>query len=511
VLYKQAQTIARIGSWIYDVRNDRMEWSEELFRIYGTAPGEGPQSLEGTLQPVLPLDRAILTAHIKRCIENLQPYDCHFRIRMGDDSIKSLRAKGEAIQDANGKTVRLFGTIQDITEQMLVERRLRENQRFIQKITDITPSIIAVYNIQDGSYLFINDAVRKLLGYPASRILAEGAAFVITLVHPDDLAPLQEKNNAVLAAANEVGNRDASEEIVSEFKYRLRHSNGSYRWFTTYGTIFERDEEGHVLQVLNISIDVTGQEQAEFALSQKNLQLQQSNASLEEFAYIASHDLQEPLRKISTFGNMLETLQEGDLSPSGKLYLKKIVDSSIRMQSMINDLLSVSIIAGNKAFAPESLQTLLEEVLNMLDHKIEQTGASVIVEQPLPEAPVVAAQFRQLFQNLIGNSLKFSRKDVPNVITISHDYLTRDEALSFGFDTDTRYLRLRLSDCGIGFSNNYAGKIFAIFQRLHGKSEYEGTGIGLAICKKIVEHHKGIIFATGEPDKGALFTIIVPA
>ena len=180
------------------------------------------------------------------------------------------------------------------------------------------------------------------------------------------------------------------------------------------------------------------------------------------------------------------------------------------MQTMISDFLSISMISNNTSFETCSLQKILEETLQTLEYKIEQQNAT-IKSDPLPEAKIIPAQFRQLFQNLLSNSLKFIRPGVQPVITISHTVLKADHAIHYQLAPANQYHKLEFRDNGIGFENEYAGKIFAIFQRLHGRSEYEGSGIGLAICKKIVEHHGGIMHANGVPDEGATFTIILPA
>ncbi len=504
LLYKQAQAIGRIGNWVTDLHTRKTIWSEELYHIFEVNVNEKGARRKAA-ERVLPADKLLLEEHIRRCSENGLPYDCQYRVRMHNDTIRHFRSKGEGVRDKNGALIQLIGTVQDITEQVLVEMRLRDHQRFTQKITDIAPSLIAVYDVHTGTYVFISMAFEKMFGYKRETLLAQGLAFLLDKIHPDDLVQIQKKQTEALNRAN-----NEHWEGIEEFKYRLRHEDGTYRWLQTYGTIFQRDEHGKVLQVLNISIDITGEKMAEQALNQKNVLLQQSNSSLEEFAYIASHDLQEPLRKISTFGNMLQTLQEENLSDSGKLYLRKIVDSSIRMQAMINDLLSVSVISGNRSFKEENLQLLLEEVLVTMEYKIEQTGAVIEQMQPLPHLKVIASQLRQLFQNLISNSLKFMHKEVRPVLKIEVAYMSGQEPELLALTAGRSYLKLRFSDNGIGFSNDYAGKIFAIFQRLHGKAEYEGTGIGLAVCKKIAEHHNGMIYAMGEVNKGAIFTIILP-
>jgi light-regulated signal transduction histidine kinase (bacteriophytochrome) len=274
--------------------------------------------------------------------------------------------------------------------------------------------------------------------------------------------------------------------------------------------VFKTDENGDPLQILGAALDISKRKEIESTLLQNSFKLQQSNSSLEEFAYVASHDLKEPLRKISTFGDRLMQTQVDRLGEDGKIYLRKIVDASQRMQIMINDLLSISMITGNRSFEPYSLQSILEDVKQMLEFKIEQKKA-VVEGTNLPVANIVPSQFRQLFQNLLSNSLKFVKEDRRPVITIQCDYLLPEQTTGYQLPKAEKYLRLLFTDNGIGFEDEFAGKIFQIFQRLHGRSEYEGTGIGLAICKKIVEHHGGVIYAEGKPDVGSVFTIILPA
>jgi signal transduction histidine kinase len=179
------------------------------------------------------------------------------------------------------------------------------------------------------------------------------------------------------------------------------------------------------------------------------------------------------------------------------------------MQQMISDLLSLSVISADKSFTKVNLRTLLEEVLVTFEHKLEETKAKLQADQ-LPDAFVVPAQFRQLFQNLISNALKFAKREVPPDIVIAHRYLSGEELTVYKVHQANRYLCIEISDNGIGFDNNYVDKIFAVFQRLHQRDAYEGTGIGLAICKKIVENHGGAIAATGIPGQGATFKIIIP-
>jgi len=178
---------------------------------------------------------------------------------------------GEVMTDAKGEAETMFGTLQDFTEQKLIQKQLEDNQFFIQKITDLTPSIIAVYNIQAGKYLFINRAIESLLGYKKEKILKEGLNFFLDIVHPEDLIRIQDENNRALAKANQEG--DLKNEQIVEFSYRLRHANGDYRWFNTYGSVFERDKSGRVEKLINVSIDVTDQLNADSKLREKDREL----------------------------------------------------------------------------------------------------------------------------------------------------------------------------------------------------------------------------------------------
>ncbi len=635
-LYKQAQALTHLGNWTYEIEKNKITWTDEIYRIFGLAPQSEIITIESLLEYLLPKDKDLFIKIVDETKEgNILP-EYFARIVLKDGSIKILNIKAEVFYKEGRTPYKMIGTVQDITQQKLYEKKLRENQNFIQKITDATPSVIAAYNVHSGKYLFINQAFEKLLGHDPKKALQEGAAFFGSLVHPDDMPGIMEKNKQALERANtiELNNN----EMIVEFKYRMRHRNGSYHWFHTFGTIFDRDDKRQVEHVLNVSIDITDQveaenkvreqehfiqhivdasptilylydleknaiiyinkevqtllgytpeeviamegavnhlmfheedviklagerkqnagqnirqyecrmkgrdghwryllvreiafkqnedglttevlcaaldisdrKQIEDALYEKTIELEQSNSSLEQFAYVASHDLKEPLRKISTFGDRLLFYEQEKISPTSLSFLEKIIDSSQRMQRMIDDLLSLSMISGEKKFQTQNLQLVLNDVLQALEYKIEESKA-VVTTDKLPPATVIVSQFRQLFQNLISNSIKFSKKDIAPQININHKFIHAHEA-EIVMPKPAVYLRITFTDNGIGFDNKYADKIFSIFHRLHGKSEYEGTGIGLSICKRIVENHGGTIKATGIINEGATFTILLP-
>jgi len=305
-----------------------------------------------------------------------------------------------------------------------------------------------------------------------------------------------------------------SQSIIKEYKWVVNNGvpmdityetiiNGVTRWFHATAV---KLLDGFTLTVR----DITKEKRAVIELDNNVLALKRSNAELEQFAYVASHDLQEPLRKILTFIDRIKTKEEVALSEDVSNYLQRISNAAMRMRVLINDLLSYSRMANTQFEAlPVNLNELMKDVLSDLELLIQQKAAKISYGE-LPSIEGMKVQLQQLFQNLFTNSLKFSVKGRPPLINIKSEYVTDPTPSSDKDIHQKTFCRIEFSDNGIGFEEKYGEKIFQIFQRLHGKSEYEGTGIGLAICKKIVENHKGIISARGRPEEGATFVILLP-
>lgn len=247
-------------------------------------------------------------------------------------------------------------------------------------------------------------------------------------------------------------------------------------------------------------------------LEDKISELQRTNAELEQFAYVASHDLQEPLRKIQTFGERLLRKQAAQIDDDGKLNVQKINESAARMQQLINDLLAFSRTANTRerSFEPVDLNQVMERVQEELGLMIIAKNA-VINIGPLPDVLGISYQLTQLFVNLIANALKYSKPEVTPVLRIQYEEVSGQAMMdTLGIKTDSMYHRISVIDNGIGFEQQYAEKIFTIFQRLHTRHEYQGTGIGLAICKRIVANHKGFIFAESKEEVGSKFSVYLP-
>ena len=280
-------------------------------------------------------------------------------------------------------------------------------------------------------------------------------------------------------------------------------------------------ENGKVIGEVLLFKDITERKAADEALALKASELARSNAELEQFAFVASHDLQEPLRKIQAFGDRLKTKCDEAKLEAGRDYLERMQNAAARMRNLIDDLLTFSrVISRTEPFAAVNLRTVVQDVLGDLEFRIEKTGAKVDVGD-LPTIEADATQMRQLMQNLISNALKFQAPGATPEVSVTArlvsgatpngqtTFLARktSEAGPMGEET---FCELTVRDNGIGFDEKYLDKIFAVFQRLHGRQEYEGTGVGLAVCRRIVDRHAGRITAQSKPGAGASFIIWLP-
>lgn len=256
--------------------------------------------------------------------------------------------------------------------------------------------------------------------------------------------------------------------------------------------------------------DITERKRTEETLARKAAELARSNAELEQFAYVASHDLQEPLRKIQAFGDRLKTKCEAVQLNEGRDYLERMQSAAARMQTLINDLLTFSrVISNSQPFVPVDLATVTQEVLTDLEVRIEQTKTRLEVA-PLPTIEADPLQMRQLLQNLIGNAIKFQLPGAQPVVKISARIIKSSFSSGAEDEQDGDRCEIIVQDNGIGFEEKYSEKIFAVFQRLHGRTEYEGTGVGLAVCRRIADRHSGTIIAKSTLGEGASFVVTLP-
>jgi signal transduction histidine kinase/CHASE3 domain sensor protein len=349
-------------------------------------------------------------------------------------------------------------------------------------------------NIENNKYHF-SDNEYRLLGHLPQAFEASLEAF-LKFVHPDDLEYVIEKTKNMTVDNN-----------LPPFTYRVIRKDGQVRYFRGLGRIVE-NTSGHKTFIGTTS-DVTEEVYDKKIIEDRNRELETTNKELTAFNFIASHDLQEPLRKIETFISRLVDKDFNNISESGQQYIARIQSSASRMRVLIDDLLQFSRTnKAEKVFEVTDLNELLDSAKLELGQIIEDKNAT-IENNELPSLNIIPFQIEQLFINLISNSLKYSRENVAPQIKINSSLIVAKEEELLP-KTKDKYYKISIEDNGIGFEQEYANKIFILFNRLHNRNQYDGTGIGLAICKKIVENHKGYIFAEGHPNEGSKFTIYLP-
>ncbi len=399
-------------------------------------------------------------------------------------------------QTDDGSTV---GTRADITE-------LKERELEVQKISGVLDRTndqfnVALNNMVQGLCMF-NSEQKLIL---CNRQYLEMYGFSSEVVKPG--ISLSDVMRYSISLGN-YRDEDAQSALAA------RHDPDKLKVRTT---IKQHLRDGRVMAVMNEPMpnggsiatyqDITVLEQHEIKLVAYTKKLERSNRELQDFAYVASHDLQEPLRKIEAFSDRL-IRKYGDLLPDdGKMYVDRMQNAAYRMRELISDLLGYSRITTKaKPFQKVNMKEILEGVVSDIQMRIEEHNGSVEFDD-LPTFDADRTQMRQLFQNLLSNALKFKKPDVDPVVSITAEATTRIKENGDKQD----FWCFRIADNGIGFDNEYKDQIFTIFQRLHGRFEYEGTGIGLATCRKIVERHEGTIDADGVPDVGATFIVELPA
>ncbi len=317
-------------------------------------------------------------------------------------------------------------------------------------------------------------------------------------VHPQDRARTEQVTTDAIAKGADI-----------DLEYRIITAKKKVKIIYSLARVI-KGPEGKPVKLIGSIRDVTEQRNIEQDLRNKVEELNHSNRELEEFAFVASHDMQEPLRKITTFSDRLVEKYKDVLAGDGLMYLSRMVASAENMRLLINNLLDFSKISKNKQpFEPVNLNLVVKQVKTDLELVIEETR-TVINSHPLPQIEAISSQMKQLFANIFSNAIKFRKADVSPVITIETNRLSDDEKGHFELPEQVVYYKISITDNGIGFEEEYSTRIFQVFQRLHGKSEYPGSGIGLAICKKILEYHHGLIFAENIPGVGARFVFILP-
>ena len=421
-----------------------------------------------------------------------------FSVTLADGSERHFRVSGKPVFDNEKRFLGYRGTGRDVTESERTHENLFAVKARLEHLLNTSPAMIYSFKATGNhEATFASNNIKTQLGHEPHEFL-DDPAFWTNHIHPEDVDRVFGEMDALFKSGHHVQ------------EYRFRHKNGSYRWMRDELVLVE-DNDGSPLEVVGYWVDITDRKRAEEAVQDYAARLERSNRELQDFAYVASHDLQEPLRKIEAFGDRLKVKFAGTLGEDGSMYLSRMQSAAARMRSLINDLLTYSRITTKaQPFLPLNLTEAAKLAAGDLQMRIENSGGKVEIGD-MPTIDADATQFHQLLLNLIGNSLKFHKEGEPPVVTVSAELCGRNGAHSSLTEPDDMWCRISIADNGIGFDQKYADKIFNMFQRLHGRGEYEGTGIGLATCRKIIERHGGTITAQTAPGEGATFIVLVPA
>ncbi|SOD78288.1 PAS domain-containing sensor histidine kinase [Spirosoma fluviale] len=510
---------ARMGTWDYSPLTDQLVWSDRTKELFGLPP-TATIDYNVFLQGLHPDDRERTHQMVQAVLQpgNSGRFDCEYRtLGIGDKQLRWIRANGQAFFDEQGTVNRFIGTVIDITAdkeaETLLQRRVEEQTHTLEQ------QALALRTTLDASLnsIIAMTALRDETGTIVDFMMdtANEAVIKSNFMTPDQI--IGRKLLTVFPGNKDNGFFDLYARVVETG--RAEQSSQYYRdefglegWFEV--SAVKQGNNGVVVTYNNITdrkLAELAAQQQERELKEANAELQRSNENLQQFAHIASHDLQEPLRRIQAFSDILQNQFVDSLSDGERDMVRRIQKSAQRMQMLIKDLLLYSQVSTQRdSFMTIPLDTVLDDVVTDLEMTISEKNATVEVS-PLPTVYGSASRLRQLFQNLITNGLKFCQTEIPPLIRIQYRAAQPSELPPALLDEPNQaFWLITVTDNGIGFDERYKDRIFTPFQRLH-KTSYSGTGIGLAIAQRVTESHGGTIDVTSQEGKGSTFKVFLPA
>lgn len=518
---KFATNAAELGTWNLDPIERTVNWDDRCRELYGF-PAKEEISYDNIVKFIHPGDRERVMTAVKEALDPdiRRVYDIRYRtVGASDKKLRWLHCKGQAYFNMEGNAYRFSGVSRDITDE--VDNREKVLWADQQAAMTLEESGAGSFHVKLETNELIHTPVMAqiITGRESTRVNRD---VLVRHIHPEDAEiRLQAYENA---------------RTTGQLRYEARFiwEDGSVHWIRAIGR-YLFDSSGKAVSLSGIVMDITDRIESEQKLKngeeryrqlaeeleqrvskrteelhQANQELISSNNNLQQFAYAASHDMQEPLRKIQSFSSRLQTIYGKQFDDNGIFMLNRIQDASKRMSLMIDDLLAYSRLTAETNFEVVSLNELLKSVMADLEILIQEENAEIISDQ-LPEIWGNAGQLAQLLQNLLSNAMKYKPTGQPPKIRITAHKVDENEKESLPMlGSEQSYIRLEISDNGIGFDEKYIERIFQMFQRLHGRGEFSGSGIGLAICKKVVQNHHGYISAKSTPGKGSTFVVYLP-
>ncbi|WP_414548316.1 PAS domain-containing protein [Anabaena sp. CCY 0017] len=540
------------GIWDWNLKTNEVFFSQRWKEMLGYEDHEISHNVHEWFSRIhLEQIDAVQQAIANHSVKKTPFFISEHQIRCQDGSYKWILARGQAVWDEDGYVVRMIGGMMDISqrraalcelEQVQTELKRQNLQSLAaasasQLFADITLKVrqslqidtILQTSVTEVQKLLQADRVLilRICGDGAYKVRQEAVLPGLRVVlgkHIDEpslgkgyIDQYRQGKISAISDIEQAGLQPSYVKWLQEFAVKANlivpifRENKLWGLLITHQCYRPREWNKWEIELLRQLADQIGIALDQSLILEKETrqrqELARSNEELQQFAFIASHDLQEPLRKILTFGERLKTTCENDLSEPGRDYLERMQNAAMRMQTLIKDLLTLSRVTTRaQPFVEVNLTQIIQEVLSDLEITIQQSNGRVEVGD-LPTIKADPLQMRQLLQNLIGNSLKFHRPQIPPVVKVYSQMLqSQSDQVSVVYDT----CQITVEDDGIGFDQKYVDRIFNVFQRLHGRQEYPGTGVGLAICRKIIERHHGIITVESKPGEGAKFMVTLP-
>jgi PAS domain S-box-containing protein len=478
---RRAQSVGKTGSWYVDLEKNTLEWSQEVYRIFGRNPWTFPATNEDFFASVHPEDREAVLAAFAESIRTGKRFEIEHRIILTDGSERIVFEQGEVTRDDRGKSVAMIGVVQDISERRRAEEELLRSAAIIASSDD------AIFTkTLDGIIVSWNPGAEKIYGYSAAEIRGRPVSILAPLDRQDELPAIMTKLRK--------GERMDHYETV-----RITKEGKCIDVSLSISPL--KDSQGKIVGAASIARDITERniivgeirklnEELERRVMQRTAQLEAANKELESFSYSVSHDLRAPLRAIVGFGKVLMEEHSRDLNADGQRLMKVMIDNGNRMGELIDDLLAFSRFRRQHlVLSNVDLNQIARDVFEEVAAGNKERSIRLDLRYLLP-ACGDPALIRQVLQNLISNAVKFTSR--------------RDEAVvEIGCSETGREVTYYVKDNGIGFDMRYVDRLFGVFQRLHSMEEFEGTGVGLAIVKRIVERHGGRVWADARLNEGA--------
>jgi len=477
---KDAQNLAQLGYWDYDIEGNKVKWSEELYHIYGLDPSTSiTAEIIDTL--IFPEDSKLLMDKVKNIYSQGGTYTQEYKIRRNNGETRYLIDKGY-VEKAGANTI-IKGISQDITEQKLAEINLVISEERLREAQALAHMGSWEWDTKTHKIIW-SDELYRIFGYKPQELEIDFDTYT-QHIHPEDLEMV---NRYV---------KDCYEKYIPfSFEHKIINKEGKIRWIQARGKISQQLSD-EVLKLSGTAMDITDRRLADDALKIRQQDLEASNKELEAFCYTVSHDLRSPLRAIDGFGIRLASEYENKLDTEGKRLLTVVRNNAQQMGVLIDSLLDFSRLNRrdiNKL--PIDMKTVIEKVIQECNEQYPEHHGEVVVGIILP-ALGDRTLIKMVWHNLLSNAIKFSAKKSYPRIMISSEQIGSEIVYS-------------IQDNGAGFDMNYKNKLFGVFQRLHSQDEFKGTGVGLATIQRIVNRHGGRVSAEGTVNEGAKFIFTLP-